>query len=173
MPAELATTLTATDAERLEQAEALVRGFCGWHIAPSRPAQTYRVRTYGGRDIFLPSLYVTAITSVTEAGTALVVDDDYTWLANVSVLRRVGLWADDEEVVVTFTHGYTTPPAEVTAIVQAVAQRAVQNPGSLTRKQVGPFSDTYSTTGAGEVASLALLESEKATLRRYRLPTVA
>ena len=36
MAAELATSLTpANDNERLEQAESVVRDFCGWHIAPS------------------------------------------------------------------------------------------------------------------------------------------
>lgn len=170
---ELAGTLAASEDQRLEQAEALVREFCGWHIAPSRTGVTHTVRTYGGRDIFLPSMYVTAVSSVTEAGTTLTVDDDYTWLAPSGVIRRVGYWARDEEVAVTFTHGYPFPPAAVVGIVQSVAQRAVDNPGSLVRTQRGPFSDTYSTTGTNQVATLSLLDSEKETLRRYRIPTVA
>lgn len=172
--AELATSLTATEAERLDQAEALVRGFCRWHIAPSREEQTLTVRTRGQRDIFLPSLYVTAIDSVTEDGADLIATD-YEWIAPSSILRRSdgALWGLDAEVVVTFTHGYADVPAEVTAVVQAVAQRAIQNPGSVLREQAGPFGASWSLTGPNQSGSLALLDSEKDALRPYRIPVVA
>lgn len=169
MPAELADTLVSTEADRLLQAEALVRGFCGWHIAPSR-TETLTVARPRSYTIGLPSLHVTAVASVTSDGTALLTTD-YAW-SEAGVLTGITDWWRGDSVVVAFTHGYPLPPAEVTAIVQAVAQRAVQNPGSLTRQQIGPFSDTYSTTGQGEVANMALLASEKATLRRYRIPVV-
>lgn len=170
MAAELATSLIVTEADRLEQAEALVRAFCGWHIAPSRTATAAVIRGNGTTTLVLPSLYVTSISAVSDDGTALTVEDDYIWSA-AGVLTRVGTWSTGE-VTVTYTHGYDTPPPEVKAIVQAVAQRAVDNPGSLLRRQIGPFSNTYSTTGANEVATLALLESEKDALRRYRIPAV-
>lgn len=173
MTAELATSLTATEAERLEQAEALVRAFCGWHIAPSREDQTHTVRTFGGRDIFLPSLYVTDIASITEAGNPLTVDEEFTWDAPAGTVRRSGYWAVDEVVVVTYTHGYATVPPDVTAVVQAVAQRAVSNPGSVLREQAGPFSYSPSLTGLSQSAALALLDSEKEALRPYCIPTVA
>ena len=171
MPAELAIILTATEADRLEQAEALVRGFCGWHIAPSRTETAAAFRGKGGSTLLLPSLHVTAVSSVGDAGTELLAETDYTW-STAGVITRAGHWSH-EVVEVTFTHGYPTPPPEVTAVVQAVAQRAVDNPSSLVRRQVGPFADTYSTTGSNQVATLALLDSEKETLRRYRIPTVA
>ena len=60
MPAELATSLAPTEADRLLQAEALVRGYCGWHIAPSR-SETITVRTFGGTSVMLPSLLVTEV----------------------------------------------------------------------------------------------------------------
>lgn len=170
MPAELATSLTSTEAQRLEQAEALVRGFCGWHIAPSRTVTDAKIRAKGGTTLLLPSLYVTAVASVTDDETLLTVEDDYTW-SSAGVLTREGYWST-EVVTVTYTHGYAAPPPEVTAIVQAVAQRAIDNPGSVVRRTVGPFTDVYSTTGANQVATLALLDSEKETLRRYRLPSV-
>jgi hypothetical protein len=119
----------------------------------------------------LPSLHVTAVTSVTSDGTTLMLTDDYTW-SEAGILTGVSSWWSGASVVVVFTHGYSDPPPEVTAIVQAVAQRAIQNPGSLTRATKGPFTDVYSTTSQGEVATLALLDAEKATLRRYRIPTV-
>jgi hypothetical protein len=170
VPAELATSLTATEAERLEQAEALVRAYCGWHIAPSRE-ETVTLRGVQRAMMFLPSLYVTAIESVTDDGTALTVEDDYIWSV-VGVLTRVGYWSTGE-VEVSFTHGYADPPAEVTAVVQAVAQRAVDNPGSLVREQRGPFAETHSQTGSNQSIPLVLLDAEKDILRRYRIVTAA
>lgn len=170
MPTELAAFLTAGEGERLAQAEALVRGFCGWHIAPSR-TETVSVRGRGLATLLLPSMRVTAVSSVTVDGLALTAEDDFTWSA-AGVLTHAGRWINGKVVSVAMTHGYSTPPAEVTGVVQAVAQRAVDNPGSLVRTQKGPFSDTYSTTGSNQVGTLALLDSEKDALRRYRIPAV-
>jgi hypothetical protein len=168
VPAELATTLTATEAERLLQAEALVRAYCGWHIAPSRADVEETLRGDGGAPLLLRSLYVTAVASVVDDGTTLALTDDYIWSQN-GVIRRAGYWGTGD-VVVTYTHGYDEPPAEVTAIVQAVAQRAVNNPGSSVRRQVGQVSDTYSQTGFNQSIPLALLDAEKAILDHYRIP---
>lgn len=174
MPAELATTLTATDSDRLMQAEAVVRAWCGWHIAPSR---TEDVVLHGhGDTILLPSLHVTAVTSVVQGGEE-VDPTTYTWTAG-GVLRRTSwrLWhlpchADrDDRVTVTMTHGYDAPPPQVTAVVQAVAQRGVHNPGSLLRTQVGPFSEAYSQTATNQSLPLALLDAEKHLLAPYALP---
>lgn len=170
MAAELATSLASTEEERLEQAEALVRGFCGWHIASSR-TETLSLRGPGYVNVLsLPSLYVTDVSTVTIDGTPLLLDSDYAW-STAGILTHSGYWGSGD-VEVTLTHGYEFPPAEVTAIVQAVAQRAIDNPGSLVRKQVGPFSDSYSTTGANQVSTLSLLDAEKEALRRYRIPGV-
>lgn len=170
MPAELATTLTSTEAQRLEQAEALVRGFCGWHIAPSRTVTAAQIRGTGTPTLLLPSLFVTAVSSVSDDGTALTVEDDYTW-SPAGVLTRLGYWST-KLITITYTHGYDTVPAEVTGVVQGVAQRAVQNPGSLVRTQDGPFADTYSQTGFNQSLPLALLDAEKDILRRYRIPAL-
>lgn len=167
MPAELAPAVAVSEVERLFQAEALVRGFCGWHVAPSR-TETFKTKGSGSSVHILPSLHVTAVASVTSDG-ELVDPEIYDWSPAGVLTNRGGRWCG-RVVSVTFTHGHVDPPAEVTAIVQAVAQRAIQNPGSLTKTQVGPFADAYSLTGSNEVATLALLSSEKQTLSRYKLP---
>lgn len=167
---ELALDLVADEVERLEQAEALVRGFCGWHIAPSRTVTAGEIRAYGGSTLFLPSLYVTAVSDVVDEDAPLVAEDDYTW-SSAGVVTRDGYWAEGI-VTITYTHGYAEPPAEVTAVVQAIAQRAVNNPGGMpTSKGIGPFSESYGSLANG--TALSLLESEKEVLRRYRIPVVA
>lgn len=173
--AELADTLTLSADDRLDQAEALVRSYCGWHIAPSRTA-TLTLSPIAGwqrgtNRIILPSLYVTAISSVTLDGVVQTIGEEYTWTAPGVDLADVGGWSDS--LVIAYTHGYTEAPKEVTAIVQSIAQRAVNNPGSLVRTQAGPFADTYSQTGFNQSLPMALLDAEKDILRPYKLFAVA
>ena len=168
MPAELATTLAPTEADRLLQAEAVVRGYCKWHIAPERTEDmTLEVR--GLSALVLNSLHVTEITAVTDDGET-VAADDYYWSEAGVLTHRCGVWSG-RKVVVSLTHGYAEVPPEVTAIVQSVAQRAVNNPASLVRTQDGPFSETYSQAGFNVSLPIALLDAEKAILDRYRLPS--
>ena len=165
MAAELATTLEPTEADRLLQAEALVRAYCGWHIAPSRTDEEYVVPATS-RVVLLPSLLVTAV-AVADPDGVTVDASSYSW-TDAGVVTPTSWWLAG--TTITFTHGYAEPPADVTAVVQSVAQRAVQNPGSLVRKQVGPFADTYSQTGSNQSLPIALLDAEKAILDRYRIP---
>lgn len=165
MPAELATSLVTTDADRLLQAEAVVRSYCGWHIAPSRADVELTLKPSNATVLTLPSLHVTEVT-VEEDGVELT-DDEFAWDAN-GVLTRYPGWC--AEVDVTFTHGYATVPADVQAVVQSIAQRAVNNPGSVVRVQDGPFSETYSQTGFNQSLPIALLDAEKTILDHYRIP---
>lgn len=169
MPAELAISLVATEADRLMQAESLVRGFCGWHIAPSRTESVTVDPSYAAA-LILPTLRLTSVTTVTEGGTP--VTDEFTWTAAGILMRTYRFWTTGP-VVVSLSHGYASPPPEVTAVVQAVAQRALDNPGSRPRGQVGPFADSFSQVGFNQAPALALLDAEKQILDRYRIPARA
>ena len=171
MPAELATTLTATDEERLLQAEAAVRAYCGWHIAPVRTDDVVALDGPSSGYLLLPSLHVTAVASVVVDGEE-VDPTTYTWTRGGVLRRGTGYtWgATPSGVTVTFTHGHDAPPPAVTAVVQAIAQRAVDNPRSLVRTQVGPFGDTYSQTGFNQSLPIAVLAAEKELLAPYALP---
>jgi len=173
--AELATTIVPVDDDaRLLQAEGIVRGYCGWHIAPSR-ADSVTVRGDGSAVITLRSLHVTAVTSVTCDGT-LLDPSSYAW-SEAGVLTRLcgdgtlshhrgGWW--ESVIVVEFTHGYAQVPAEVTGAVQAIAQRGVLNPTGASSYSTtdGPFSDS-ATFAAGSTLP------EQGVLDRYRLPSRA
>ena len=175
MTAELATTVAPVDdAARLLQAEGVVRGYCGWHIAPSR-ADSVTVRGNGSAVIALRSLHVITVTSVTCDGT-LLDSSNYAW-SEAGVLTRLcgdgtlshhrdGWW--ESVIVVEFTHGYAQVPAEVTGAVQAIAQRGVLNPTGASSYSTtdGPFSDS-ATFAAGSTLP------EQGVLDRYRLPSRA
>ena len=159
--AELAEFLTPqSDEDRLVAAEAAARSYCGWHIAPSR---TDTVRVYASPSnapILLPSLYVTAIVSVTDQGTLL--DPTAYDFETCGILRRIDgrCWATGTGVVqVVFTHGYTTAPADVTEAIQALA--AVSGQGGVRQRTAGPFSESY----VGDLSPLS-----HGALSRYRIP---
>lgn len=169
MAAELATSLAATEAERLEQAEALVRGFCGWHVAPLREDDVLTVDGTGSSILPLPSLKVVGISSIVEDGIAVDLST-VTWSASGWIKKRYGRWTcEPGGVVIILDHGHETVPAEVTAIVQAIAQRGIDNPGSLVRTQDGPFSETFAQTGFNQTTPISLLDSEKLDLGPYRI----
>jgi hypothetical protein len=173
MVAELATTLTpASDEDRLLQAEALVRAYCGWHIAPVR-THTVVVSSFDAT-LVLPTLRLVEVVSVVASdGTVL---DPIDYRADpAGVITRNGAhvtpwgyhfgwghaWGD---LTVTYRHGYDTPPADVTAVVQGLASRAKAGTTGLASRTMGPFSESY---GAD------LFGTDREVLARYRLPARA
>ncbi|NKS73131.1 hypothetical protein GS966_20035 [Rhodococcus hoagii] len=144
---------------RLAAVVSAVRGFCGWHIAPSR-RETLTIDGNGSSALLLPSLHITEVHSVRENGGEL---DDVQW-SEKGMLRHPTLWTDRwRGVEVDLTHGYTTAPAEITAaIFDLVAQAVDAGPGQEP-EQIGPFK-----YGASE-GGIRFPGHVLAVLRRYRI----
>jgi len=170
VPGDL-TAYQAGDAQSLiDQATADVRRYCQWHVTPSIANDSVTLDGSGNGTQILPSLHVTAITSVTYDGTLLTADD-YTW-SPIGVIEYVPRgpyfanvchWSSGlGKVVVVMTHGFDEAP-DLAGVILALASRSIGNPNRLTRTQAGPFADQYEV-GSGFTAS------ELATLDRYRLP---
>lgn len=100
---------------------AAIRDYCGWHIAPSK-TDVVTLDHLGHRVLQVPSLHVTAVTSVVDADDKPI--SDYEWSQNGS-LRRVPGWPKGyRSVTVSFTHGFTsTPPSIVAVLVDMIADR--------------------------------------------------
>ena len=147
----------------LDQATALVRAYCGWHVAPS-VTETITVDGSGSSLQLLPSLYITDIASVTVDA---VLVEGYTW-SQAGYMRKAGCWPC-EQVTVTLTHGHASVP-DVQAVVLGLASRAQKSPDGVTRTQVGAISESYSLTGVGTAGGVTLVESDRAVLDRYRIP---
>lgn len=167
MAAELATTLVATDDELLEQAEATVRAYCGWHIAPVRTEDVVLDAT-DSPVLMLPTLRLLDVAAITVDGE--VVDPATVQWSATGYLRRhwtAGLdcprtWGNaPRSVTITITHGWATPPPGVTGVVRALAARAKGNSGGLVSMTRGPFSETYATE---------LFATEQTALAPYKIP---
>lgn len=174
---QLATSLVVTERDRLAQAEQAVRSHCGWHVAPVRTGDELEVTGSGSGSIFLPTLCLVEVESIVFAATDDEVEETVdlslvTW-TRAGVLTKVHRWwgyGRERTATITFTHGHNPVPADVTAVVIAVAQRAVTNPRSQLREQAGPFSGANSQVGFNQAPPLALLDAEKDLLRSYRIP---
>lgn len=159
MAAELATILTSTDAQRLEEAEGLVRDYCGWHIAPSR-SEVLTLDGTGNRILPLPSLHVTAVASITEEGRTVALST--VDISASGYIKRDTAWScKPGSIVVTLTHGYTPVPPGVSGLVKRLAQQGVNNPNGASRIKDGPFEEAYS--------QMVLSTADELVLGPYRI----
>lgn len=158
--------MALTEEQATVRAEAEVRAYCGWRIAPQETV-ALTLDGPGTRVLLLPSLHVTDVVSVTEDSTTLTPDTDYTW-SESGALRRSSCWPDQYRVItVEFTHGYETWPLDVQAVIDRLAARSLE--GASIYTQVGQVS--YATGSDGLPAVGAPTPVDLAVLNRYKLPS--
>lgn len=152
----------------LEAASDLVRGYCGWHIAP-RTTETVRLDGSGGHSMMLPTLELVDVEAVSDAD--VTIDPlDIQWSRD-GFLRRAGCWTVRlRGVEVTMNHGFDPIPPGLVALVCTIAARAGASPAGIVREQVGPASLTYSQVGSNVAGGSALLQHEMAYLAQYTIP---
>lgn len=155
----------------LTAAEAEVRKYCGWHIAPSVDVIAGKYRCGERGLIMLKSLHVTAIDSVTVDGRELAADE-FDWEECGFISRRCPSWPHDPYARVSFTHGHEECPADVAAVVFELASSAIALPAVPAAKvdiTGGPFR--LGLTGASLGVSLS--KDQKDRLATYRLQGIA
>lgn len=147
--------------QALDAALALVRSYCGWHIAPSETA-TLSVWSTDGRTLSLPTLALTGITSVIQDG-ATIASTAYTF-ESYGVVN--GYFGRSTKVTVAFTHGYEAMPADVKNVVLGLAQRSISdNRGLVPRVGAGQSVVVMENYGS------QLSEADKDKLNPYGLST--
>jgi len=169
-PADLALYQGGDAQSAIDEATALVRRYCGWHVTPSA-AETVTLDGSGTSTQILPSLHVTAITSVTYDG-VLLTTADYSW-SPIGVIEyvprgpyfaQVCRWSTGlGKVVVVMTHGFDEA-LDLSRLILARADRGQNIPDRVKSATMGPRSETYSDAGQ------EFSTDELAVLDRYRLP---
>ena len=148
-------------------AEAAVRRYCGWHVAPVI-VEDLILDGSGTSTLFLRTLRLDYVESVSVSGVPLDLAD-LEWSEN-GYLRKSGVWPDRlRSVQVRVAHGFDSAD-DVAAIVQAIAARATASPGGIVREQIGARSISLSMTAAGVSGGVVLMDHERAMLDKYRLP---
>lgn len=126
-------------------ASALVRGACGWHIAPS-VAVELELDSDGGTLLVLPSLHLSSVNKVTDRhGNVL-----EGWEASrKGMLYRTAGWpAGFGAVVVHAEHGLPEVPLEIVAVVADLARSRTatgMRPTDLKSRKVGEVTYSYLT----------------------------
>lgn len=164
-----------TVAAVLTAASAVVRAYCGWHIYP-KITEEITVNGSGSTVQGLPTLQVLDVTAVSSNGVVLdMAGIDWApegileW--RTSIYYSPGYFVRKRRgVVVDLTHGFVVQPYDVTALVVAIAARALASPDGATREQTGQVSISYSQTSQNTAGGLVLLSHEQDQLRQYRIP---
>lgn len=157
-PLVLAADLpSGLDPMAVESACAAIRAYCEWHIAPS-VVESVTVDGSGGCVQFLPTLHLTALSSIENDGVSVTAPE---WSAAGMV--RGACWTGKfRGVTATMTHGYDSCPDEIVGVVVALASQGLV--GVPSDMRAGPFQ-----MGASGGAS-ALSPAHRAVLDRYRIP---
>lgn len=166
LPALLADPAAAsqtTDEDALAYASAIVREYCGWHIAPSL-TEARVLDSDGSAVLLLPTMHMTDLGSVEAAQVALL---GVQWSANGILYWPARFPAGLRMVSATFTHGWDAAPASVQAVVAAVARRMPRAGQAVSSEGAGGVTRAYVTPSGAFTATEAMV------LDRYRLPSSA
>lgn len=158
---EVFTGITVDDRVEalLSAALAQARRYCGWHVTPTAE-QTFTLWGSGTQILMLPTLNLTAVTTVDEDGEAVDLET-LTWTAKGWLVKPLSyLWPVTKTVTVEAEHGFDVCP-DFDAAVYSMVQRAVE--GVTAQVTAGPFTQYPTELDAG------LSLDEKAKLDLYRL----
>jgi hypothetical protein len=147
-----------------------VRAYCGWHIAPS-VTETFIVDGPGRGMLYVPTLHMTAVVSLTNDGETLsVAPEDLEWSGRGAIRRR-SFWSYKwRGVSVEVTHGYDDFPHEVLAVAKDMALAGDRVGASAFTS--GPHQVQFGVTSAGtQAGAVGMSELQKMAIDRYRIPS--
>lgn len=163
----------------LDGATKAIQRLAGWNIAPAEDLTL--TLDGGGAVLYLPSLQVNSITSVTVDG-AVVTPENFEWSRVTGNVRRKPTrrsepaWPWPEVwggIVVVFNSGYADIPEDLKAIVLQVVSLAMSSPTGATREQAGQVAMSWGTTAPGVAGGLSLLQRDLDLIASYRIPREA
>lgn len=154
---------TETAASIAAMASSAIRDYCGWRIAAAA-SETVTLRSSGrGWLLFLPTLHLNSITSLTENGVPLTAGVDFDWDED-GILERLGRrWAAGRRaVVVTMNHGYPECPGSIAqAIAASVARGDLAPAGGVASETAIGQSIVYSRMSAGGLSAGQMFVSDE------------
>lgn len=132
----------------VDAAVSALRDDAGWHIAPSR-TETMLIDAEGGRRLFLPTMYLTAVSEIriVSADPVDIPDPDGYQKSRRGVITASFWWpCRDESVEVDATHGYDTTPPSLFLVVAEYCQLTRMNI-AVRQESAGGEAISYGTAG--------------------------
>lgn len=188
-------TRAASATRAIERATAMIQSYTYQTIAYVAD-DVITLNPVGNTSILLPEVPVVAVSSVVEAGVTLVLTDDYTWDADGILRRRwpqqsSRVWPltgvrnfpnEPNALVVTYSHGYQTIPADIREVCLSMAVRSYQATERAAMQYPGVQAETLpdhsvqwmpesrrGDASLGWSAAPFLLPSEEEILSSYRM----
>ena len=156
----------------IEQASSIVDQYCGRDFALHEDVAE-RYDGSGRRRLRLKGWPIISVTSVAVGGVALAEGVDYEVLPGGGILERIDglVWpAGLRNVSVVYSHGYVSPPAAITGIVEDLVAGALTH-AARNRATKGASSmsmDGYSVAYSELSRMMGLAPEQMQTLDRYR-----
>lgn len=162
----------------LNAAEAAIRNYCGWHVAPSAncvlEARAHDLRMiYVGCDtvIQLPARFVTAVSAVTVGGTSVT---DFSFEAS-GLLRLYDTMVSSRKVIIRVEYTAGLPDELAGAVKELIGHRVTHGLAQsygVQSEAAGGVSITYSANWINSARATALPDDNREVLTPYRLQGV-
>lgn len=153
----------------LGYASEIIRDYCGWEISAFTASGVY-LDSDGTDIISVPCLHVTDVSTVEllhhDTWTATT---DYSWSAMGALHTRCRWPHGFRSVRISYSGGYDTVPAGITAACCSIAARQL-NAENLYSEVVGGITETYQRGPSTGIGSEGLSGIEMIVLDRYKLP---
>lgn len=152
-------------ASALNAASQAIRNYCGWHICP---ALSCTAEPEGGSQVLrLPATYVSAISGITEDGTALA-SSEYQWRKD-GLVRRKGVWSDNwGGLTVSYTAGFAvTAVPDLAEAVCAITAGVLSVAAGVVSESADGVSISYSQSASSIAAGLT--SQYKSALQPYKV----
>lgn len=154
-------------------AQAAIRAYCGWHVAPVITETLYISVRHRSPKLFIPTGHVcdiALIEQLTATGGEWEPVTGYGWDTEGTLELATGgqVWKPGlRNVRVTLEHGYEPDEVpDVLAIADAIARRAATSLHGIASQSVNGASVSYAQAGGAPLA-VPLLNIEKDALARY------
>lgn len=158
----------------LEDASELIRSLCRQTLSLVEDDEVELEGNWTHR-LFLPERPVRAVSNVR-------IIYDYGYILDVPVTgyrfnhqgrMKLYTWhwgGEDATVLLTYTHGYSPVPGDLSAVTMKIALRRLQNPTEVISEAIGAHSVQYAATTLPRVGGGAtgLTAEEQSVIRRYR-----
>lgn len=155
----------------LRRASGAIRGFCGWSVSADTVVAQTITMPYYSQNFWLPTLWLTSVTSLVEGGLTQVAGTHFAFTASGRVHRASGYWSVyHNDIVVSYTHGYPEGDDRletVRDVCLSIAARAFGNPYGHSSETTGTeswaagVSNSVATLTAPDMEQLAHLQLER------------
>lgn len=148
-----------------------IRREAGWHIGPVVTDHTLTLDGPGGTKLNLPTMKLLDLKSITELGTALVLDDDsHDWSELGLVEKRNGTrWTNRyRKIVAVMDHGFEDI-SDLKFLTLSLTARGLSSPFGATREQAGSMSIQWATPQSGVAGGIVPTSVEMSIVDKYRL----